>query len=757
MIDKQKNIYSLLMSKLRYSSPNVKTNTPTYDNSDIINTSLANSGGVYSSTYGRNIGGKTLSLPAGDVYIKYPLMISRAAGIVGQRGTRIIATSDFVGDYLLSLSSYTDHTTQAEQIFLSTLTLDGNKSSQALDCTFGDNAGKIKVNKVAHGRSNNDAIKFKNNGGTLPTGLSYYKTYYVSNKTDDYFEVSLTVGGTTISYSDAGSGSNQYILKNRHGIYVDGASKHYDHGNDAFNMFHNIQIENCSNNGVYLPNGNPKVNRFVDCNINWCNGDGINMVATDNFISNTNVYGCYRGMYLNGGNNMVANSKTYYSETYGMYLDTSCTGNKISNCETQEEQLGGLYLKSCNNVQVSNIVSEAHGHDGSGNTSTNDGIGIVLDGCTNCRVTGNVSNRNLAGTIQYATKWLNSPIGNTVDISMTDTYGSRAIAYMYDTVPPITNSLKVNNINRHLPHIFGENNKRVMNNERTWTAVASVQASPTNTFTSNGHGLTNGTKVRFRNVGGVVDTGINANTDYYVINTATNTFQVALTAGGSAITLNGNGTGTSYFTKSYLTMADDSGRSAGQFRGWTASVQANVTATDAWDTTELCPKINITNCSNISTNSLAIIDFLIPVTGGDVISFAVEGKVDGAAKFKAMLLFNSDSGAISNTSSSLNASKMWDRAIISKFAVPENATKATLRFAVNPDATGAQNINAWFRNFELTLESVRNEPYTMRWSASPSGVFIPLFIGQKCLVDIGTRAVYEATGCTTNSSWVQTG
>jgi hypothetical protein len=62
------------------------------------------------------------------------------------------------------------------------------------------------------------------------------------------------------------------------------------------------------------------------------------------------------------------------------------------------------------------------------------------------------------------------------------------------------------------------------------------------TVTRTAHGLSNGAIVRF---GGIVNTtGISTGTDYYVVNAAANTFQVALTPGGSAIALTTNGTGT---------------------------------------------------------------------------------------------------------------------------------------------------------------------------------------------------------------------
>lgn len=56
------------------------------------------------------------------------------------------------------------------------------------------------------------------------------------------------------------------------------------------------------------------------------------------------------------------------------------------------------------------------------------------------------------------------------------------------------------------------------------------------------HGLTNGSVIQFKTI--TTTTGISINTDYYIVNATTNTFQLSLSLGGSVIDLTGaNGTG----------------------------------------------------------------------------------------------------------------------------------------------------------------------------------------------------------------------
>ena len=61
--------------------------------------------------------------------------------------------------------------------------------------------------------------------------------------------------------------------------------------------------------------------------------------------------------------------------------------------------------------------------------------------------------------------------------------------------------------------------------------------------TSTGHGLVNGERVIFQTTA-ALPTGITANTIYFVVNAAANTFQIAATLGGAAIATSGTQSGT---------------------------------------------------------------------------------------------------------------------------------------------------------------------------------------------------------------------
>lgn len=84
----------------------------------------------------------------------------------------------------------------------------------------------------------------------------------------------------------------------------------------------------------------------------------------------------------------------------------------------------------------------------------------------------------------------------------------------------------------------------------TASAVVNISIASPGVVTWTSHGLSNGTPVVF-STSGALPTGITAGTTYYVINAATNTFQVAATAGGTAINTSGTQSGVHAGNRAY--------------------------------------------------------------------------------------------------------------------------------------------------------------------------------------------------------------
>lgn len=92
-----------------------------------------------------------------------------------------------------------------------------------------------KVNSTAHGLQNNDLVKFDINTGGITAGTNYY----VINKTNDDFQISLTKSGSAINLTASasgtmiinveygfGDGSTTFNLPDRRGIFARGAESH---------------------------------------------------------------------------------------------------------------------------------------------------------------------------------------------------------------------------------------------------------------------------------------------------------------------------------------------------------------------------------------------------------------------------------------------------------------------------------------------------------------------------------------------------
>lgn len=60
------------------------------------------------------------------------------------------------------------------------------------------------------------------------------------------------------------------------------------------------------------------------------------------------------------------------------------------------------------------------------------------------------------------------------------------------------------------------------------------------------HNYSDGDVVTLSNSGGALPSGYSALTNYYVVNSTADTFQLSLTSGGSAVTISGDGTGNHY-------------------------------------------------------------------------------------------------------------------------------------------------------------------------------------------------------------------
>lgn len=80
----------------------------------------------------------------------------------------------------------------------------------------------------------------------------------------------------------------------------------------------------------------------------------------------------------------------------------------------------------------------------------------------------------------------------------------------------------------------------------TWVAGHAVPLtvdSDNDQVTSTGHTFAAGDSFRLSNTGGTLPAGLSSNVTYYVVSPSSNTFSLSLTAGGSAVSIDTNGSG----------------------------------------------------------------------------------------------------------------------------------------------------------------------------------------------------------------------
>ncbi len=90
--------------------------------------------------------------------------------------------------------------------------------------------------------------------------------------------------------------------------------------------------------------------------------------------------------------------------------------------------------------------------------------------------------------------------------------------------------------------IIGQGNWTTVFTNAATTLTSISNASPA-VFTKAAHGLANGTEIVL-NTTGALPTGLTVGTRYYVVSTATDTFQVSITPGGSSVNTTAAGSGT---------------------------------------------------------------------------------------------------------------------------------------------------------------------------------------------------------------------
>lgn len=77
------------------------------------------------------------------------------------------------------------------------------------------------INLSTHGKSAGDVVLFNNSGGALPAEISAQVRYYVINPNANDFQISATLGGAALTFSDDGTGTSKVY----EGLKEDGSNR----------------------------------------------------------------------------------------------------------------------------------------------------------------------------------------------------------------------------------------------------------------------------------------------------------------------------------------------------------------------------------------------------------------------------------------------------------------------------------------------------------------------------------------------------
>ena len=185
------------------------------------------------------------------------------------------------------------------------------------------------------------------------------------------------------------------------------------------------------------------------------------------------------------------------------------------------------------------------------------------------------------------------------------------------------------------------------------TAVAVTLTDAGDLVTRTAHGFQNGQRLNFASVTGT--TGVVVNTPYFVVGQTANTFQVAVTAGGAALALTTNGTGTMYVPQYKVAIVTVTPQAANNLTAFSLQVKHNQVGLPIYSTPWLSVALNgsfLTTVVVASTIIVTALTDLFEVFIGETATQSFMGVFSGCSSLKNVPPFN--------TSAVLNFSYMFD-------------------------------------------------------------------------------------------------
>ena len=408
----------------------------------------------------------------------------------------------------------------------------------AVACTA-DNATET-FTATSHGLVDTDRVYIS--ATTLPTGISATTCYYVVNKTTHTFQVSLTSGGAAVTFTTNGTGvyfskgltgsagifglgyyaatsaidlvlavSNGKLYSGNAGTFTeryDGLSTttlcsivQFDDKALIVDQVNKMRVYKYGETTYTAGIDSPKEFRLIEdfeAATDWSTGNGGTANNTVNFI-----YGTQCITFLTTAGLVMTASKTISAKNLTTFPDgsTSATNDYISlflirgvyaNFDSLVLDLGDANFANYYTITISNLAEWLA-------TSAPD-VGFELK-----------MRKSLFTTGAGAPNW------NSIT----------AVRFTIDAAAGLQAQIIVDYLR--------------LEKAGPTTTVPCTAANATNTFTSTAHGLIDTDRISFNAV--TMPTGLVAQTIYFIVTAAANTFQVSATSGGAAITFTTDGSG----------------------------------------------------------------------------------------------------------------------------------------------------------------------------------------------------------------------
>lgn len=425
--------------------------------------------------------------------------------------------------------------------------------------TFADSGDLVTAN--GHGLQNGECVRLETLVST--TGISVGTIYYVVSSTTNTFKLATTFGGAAVALTTNGSGT-----MTGYGICASMFASCYSlqilpYFNAAFSLSFASMFSGCSSlqNVPLLDTaaGNNSSSMFSGCgalqsvplyNVALCtsfanmftNCYSLTTVPQFNTGLGTNFSSMFSGcsalqsvptFSTAAGTNFNSMFFSCYSLQYAPAINTAAgtnVGSMLQSCSS----LCSVPAYNFGNVtSASNVVTGDRSLHSSGITGMRISINYDSQKFSEAALTNIINNLGVASGTPTLTISSNYGAVTPVSLSGTTTAGSTTVTMASTT--GIATGMQVTGTGTP---------------STTGIAVTFTDAGDTVNLTS--HGLSDGDEAAFSSI--TSTTGIVINTIYYVVGATANTFQVAATAGGSALALTTDGSGTLKYKATVVTI-----------------------------------------------------------------------------------------------------------------------------------------------------------------------------------------------------------